>query len=136
MLAPGEPLWNWHVSRFEGCGDFGIELVDGWPSYIEQDVEGSMRNTRTDHENLDAPGHIGFWSYTVVAELGSGPGTSPIPIPGAVCAPAGCCCPARSLMERDSISVAADTATKTARCICAIVWRRVDLKLTAVSPSR
>ena len=75
-LAPGEPLWHWHVKDFEGFGDFGIELTDGWPTFVESDVQGWIRNTtRTD----PAVGHIGFWNYTVVAELGSGPVGVPLP---------------------------------------------------------
>jgi hypothetical protein len=83
VLAPGQPLWNWHVSKFEGFGDFSIELVDGWPTFIEQDVAGWIANTRRDHEDPSAPGHIGFWGYTVVAELDA----AAVPLPAAL--PAG-----------------------------------------------
>jgi hypothetical protein len=58
--APGEPEWSWHVVSFEGFGDFGIELYDGWPTYVESDVTGWIANTG---------GTVGFWSYTVVEEL-------------------------------------------------------------------
>ena len=80
VLAEGEPLWSWHVSAFEGFGDGGIELVDGWPTFIESDVQGWIENTN--REDGDPRGHIGFWSYTVVAEL-DGPPTG-IPLPGAL----------------------------------------------------
>ena len=77
VLAEGEPLWTWHVAGFEGFGDFGLELVDGWPTFVEQDVQGWIENTRrTPDENV---GHIGFWNYTVVAELGGNPVTIPLP---------------------------------------------------------
>ena len=79
VVAPGRPLWNWHVSRFEGFGDFGIELVDGWPTYVGQDVAGWIANTSRDQGNPDAPGHIGFWTYTVVAELDGPPAAVPLP---------------------------------------------------------
>lgn len=82
VLAEGEPLWSWHVSRFEGFGDIGIELIDGNPTMVEEDVQGWIANTRT-AEN-DNVGHIGFWSYTVVDEL---PAAPTIPLPAAV--PAG-----------------------------------------------
>jgi hypothetical protein len=59
-LVAGAPEWSWHVLSFEGFGDFGIELYDGWPTYVESDVEGWMANTG---------GYVGFWSYTVVQEL-------------------------------------------------------------------
>ncbi len=60
VRAPGEPLWSWHQTSFEGFGDFAIELCDGWPGYVEQDVERWIANT---------DGTICFWSYTVVEEL-------------------------------------------------------------------
>jgi hypothetical protein len=67
VRAPGEPLWSWHVTEFQGFGDFAIELCDGWPGYVEQDVERWIANTN---------GAICFWSYTVVAELPE-PGVAP-----------------------------------------------------------
>ncbi len=70
LNAPGEPLWNWHVTSFDGFGDFGIELLDGWPTFVEQDIDGWIANTN---------GKIGFWSYTVVAEVPPPPGAVPLP---------------------------------------------------------
>jgi hypothetical protein len=69
ILAPGEPLWSWHVAGFEGFADSTIEVLDGWPTFVEQDVDAWIANTN---------GHIGFWSYTVTAEVAS------IPEPGAL----------------------------------------------------
>jgi hypothetical protein len=60
LRAPGEPLWSWHQTSFEGFGDAAIELCDGWPGYVEQDAGGWIKNTN---------GTVCFWSYTVVAEL-------------------------------------------------------------------
>jgi hypothetical protein len=60
LLAPGEPAWSWHVTGFDGFADNTIEVLDGWPSFVEQDVQGWIDNTN---------GYIGFWSYTVVQEL-------------------------------------------------------------------
>ena len=75
VLAAGEPLWDWHVTAFEGFGDIGIELVDGNPTLVQDDVPGWIANTR---RTPDATrGHIGFWNYTVVAELA--PATVPVP---------------------------------------------------------
>ena len=71
LLAPGEPLWSWHVTEFVGFADLTIEVQDGWPGYVEQDVEGWIANT---------DGTIGFWSYTVVEELE----TLPEPAPSAL----------------------------------------------------
>jgi hypothetical protein len=59
--APGRPAWSWHPVGDVSFADATIELIDGWPTFIEQDVPGWMSNTN---------GNIGFWSYTVVQELG------------------------------------------------------------------
>ena len=61
MRNPGQPLWSWHVSQFEGFADAAIELCDGWPGKVEEDPAAWIANT---------DGTICFWSYTVVAELG------------------------------------------------------------------
>lgn len=60
VRAPGDPLWSWHVTSFESFADAAIELCDGYPSYVEQDVAGWIANTN---------GTICFWNYTVVEEL-------------------------------------------------------------------
>jgi len=59
-LAAGSPPWSWHVARFESFADTTIEILDGWPGYVESDVPGWLANTG---------GYIGFWTYTVVAEV-------------------------------------------------------------------
>ena len=64
LLNPGQPLWSWHVSQFEGFADAAIELCDGWPGKVEEDVAAWIANT---------DGTICFWSYTVVAEIGPVP---------------------------------------------------------------
>jgi hypothetical protein len=66
-LASGKPAWSWHVTEFQGFADFTVEVLDGWPTFVEQDIPGWIANTG---------GQIGFWSYTVVAEL-------PVPEPRA-----------------------------------------------------
>lgn len=63
-VAPATGLWNWHVTEFLGFGDLGIEIYDGWPTYVESDIPGWMANTG---------GIVGFWSYTVTRELTSIP---------------------------------------------------------------
>jgi GNAT superfamily N-acetyltransferase len=60
LRAPGQPLWSWHQTAFAGFGDAAIELCDGWPGYVEQDVQRWIANT---------DGTICFWSYTAVEEL-------------------------------------------------------------------
>jgi len=103
ILADGKPAWSWHISRFDGFADVGIELTDGWPSFIEQDVQGWINNTgggTVDNDGDGVPdggdatvGRIAFWSYTVTAEL-TGPPTdlaivprTVVPLPAAL--PAG-----------------------------------------------
>lgn len=61
LQNPGAPLWSWHISQFEGFADAAIELCDGWPGKVEEDVAAWIANT---------DGTICFWSYTVVAEIG------------------------------------------------------------------
>lgn len=68
VLASGEPLWSWHVTEFLEFADLTIEVLDGWPGLIEQDVAGWIGTSG---------GEIGFWSYTVTQEL-------VVPIPGAL----------------------------------------------------
>ena len=60
LLAPGAPEWSWHVTEFLGFADATIEILDGWPGFVEQDVQGWLENTG---------GTIGFWDYTVVSEV-------------------------------------------------------------------
>ena len=60
LLKADAPAWSWHVTQVTGFGDLGIELLDGWPTFVEKDVQGWIKNTG---------GHIGFWNYTVTAEL-------------------------------------------------------------------
>jgi hypothetical protein len=89
LLKPDKPLWNWHVSKVAGFGDIGIELLDGWPTFVESDVDGWLQNTGggVDPENPSAvpeTGNIGFWSYTITRELPGYPDTIPvIPLPAA-----------------------------------------------------
>lgn len=64
LRGEGQPLWSWHVSEFEGFADAAIELCDGWPGFIQQDVAGFIANTG---------GRVCFWGYTVVAELAQAP---------------------------------------------------------------
>lgn len=62
VVAPGQPLWSWHVSRFEQFAEATIEICDGWPTFVEEDIDGWIANTG---------GRICFWQYTVVDELAS-----------------------------------------------------------------
>jgi hypothetical protein len=61
VLAPGEPLWSWHTVGDPDFADTTIEILDGWPTFVEDDVPGWIANTNS---------FVGFWNYTIVAELG------------------------------------------------------------------
>jgi hypothetical protein len=60
VSQPGHPLWSWHVTNFDAFVDFTIEIYDGNPSMVENDMEFWMNNTG---------GVIGFWDYTVVEDV-------------------------------------------------------------------
>jgi hypothetical protein len=69
--------WSWHVTEFLGFAEFTIEILDGWPTFVESDVPGWMDNTN---------GLVGFWSYTVVEEvLVPEPGTQSLVAIGGAC---------------------------------------------------
>jgi hypothetical protein len=73
LRAPGAPPWSWHVAEFKGFVDFSAEVLDGWPTFVEQDVPGWVANTG---------GDIGFWNYTVVAEVRAAPEPSSLALLG------------------------------------------------------
>lgn len=78
LLAPGAPEWSWHVTGFDGFNDFGIEILDGWPTYVEENLDQWLRETNS---------QIGFWNYTVVRELVGYPAVTPppaVPLPPAL----------------------------------------------------
>ena len=93
ILAEGKPAWSWHISDFDQFADASIELTDGWPTFIESDVQGWIHNTgggTVDNDGDGEPdgppptvGRIAFWSYTVTAEL-TGPPTDLSIVPRAV----------------------------------------------------
>ena len=59
LLNDGQ-RWSWCITGFEAFAENTIEIYDGWPAFVEDDVDGWMENTN---------GVIGFWSYTVTREL-------------------------------------------------------------------
>jgi hypothetical protein len=52
--------WSWHVTQFDYFADVTAEILDGWPGLVESDCAGFGSQ-------------IGFWTYTVVEELGVDP---------------------------------------------------------------
>jgi hypothetical protein len=62
--ADSRPLWSWRVVEFEGFADTAIEVCDGWPEFVEQDVDAYIANT---------DGRLCFWGYSVAEELAAAP---------------------------------------------------------------
>jgi len=58
-------IWSWRIDSFEGFVGSSIEILDGRPGYIEEDLDRWFQNTGGDENH----GHIGLWGYTVVAEV-------------------------------------------------------------------
>ena len=66
-LAPGAPEWSWHVTEFQGFAFATIEILDGYPTFVEDNLAWWIENTN--QPSAPEVGHIGFWSYTIIAEL-------------------------------------------------------------------
>jgi hypothetical protein len=75
LRADGAPAWSWHVSDMIDFADATMEILDGWPSFVEQDVAGWIDNTCFDEGGTE--GTLGFWGYTVVEELDEYPTSVP-----------------------------------------------------------
>lgn len=76
LRAEGAPPWSWHVTDMVDFADASMEILDGWPSFVEQDVTGWIENTCFDDETA-TEGTLGFWGYTVVEELDDYPMSLP-----------------------------------------------------------
>jgi hypothetical protein len=63
-LSSSKHIWSWHITQFDGFADITAEILDGWPGFVESNCYGWVGETG---------GMIGFWSYTVVYELGTNP---------------------------------------------------------------
>lgn len=59
LAGDGAP-WSWRVTSFEGFADFTIEVLDAWPTYVEDHY---------DDFTASSGGRIGFWNYTIVREV-------------------------------------------------------------------
>ena len=57
--------WSWHVVSFNGFVDTSIEILDGWPTYVEDNYSEWVEKTKGDGTN----GNIGFWNYTLKREV-------------------------------------------------------------------
>ncbi|MBN1919071.1 MAG: hypothetical protein JW889_14290 [Verrucomicrobia bacterium] len=75
-LAPGAPEWSWHVTEFQSFAFATIEILDGYPTFVESDVAWWIENTN--QPSAPEMGYIGFWGYTIIAEL---PPVPELPVP-------------------------------------------------------
>lgn len=57
--------WSWKISEFEGFYGSTIEILDGGPQDLQNDMDWWIDNTSDDPDY----GVIGFWNYTVVREV-------------------------------------------------------------------
>lgn len=57
--------WSWHVAEFLEFADNTIEILDGNPSYVEDNYNEWVSITKGENGN----GRIGFWGYTVIREV-------------------------------------------------------------------
>lgn len=76
LRAEGAPAWSWHVTDMINFAGVTMEILDGWPGIVEQDVAGWIANTSMDNED-PTEGTLGFWGYTVVEELDDYPMSRP-----------------------------------------------------------
>lgn len=60
-------IWNWEPAGEPSLVDFTIEIYDGWPVYVQENLEEWIRITQTGSGN----GRIGFWNYTLIREVTS-----------------------------------------------------------------
>lgn len=82
VLAPGQPLWSWHVTRLLNFIAGGTpEELEGWPGAVELDVEGWIAGHPYGENGA---GTIAFQHYTVVAELPEPGSAGPLAAIGAV----------------------------------------------------
>jgi hypothetical protein len=56
LTGPEKFSWSWHVTSFLGFAENTIEILDGWPGYVENTLEGWLANTNST---------IGFWGYRI-----------------------------------------------------------------------
>ncbi len=59
--------WSWHIVEFQGFAGSTIEIIDGSPTTVEEDIGFWFQNTA----NSSDFGTIGFWGYTVTKEVQS-----------------------------------------------------------------
>lgn len=63
-LASDKPKWSWHITAFDHFADSTPSSLNGTPTLVNNNCWGWMSTSG---------GQIGFWDYTVIAELGINP---------------------------------------------------------------
>ncbi len=63
-LVSGKPKWSWHVASFDHFADSTPSSLNGTPTSVNSNCWGWMSSSG---------GQIGFWDYTIIAELGINP---------------------------------------------------------------
>jgi hypothetical protein len=57
--------WSWHVAEFLEFADNTIEILDGNPTYVEDNYDEWVNITKGENGN----GRIGFWNYSILSEV-------------------------------------------------------------------
>jgi hypothetical protein len=57
--------WSWKVTEFNGFAGSTVEILDGGPQDVENDMDWWFDNTSQE----EGSGNIGFWGYTVLREV-------------------------------------------------------------------
>ena len=60
IILPSKRIWSWHVTEFIAFAGDTIEILDGWPTFVEENLDSWMNNTSS---------MIEFWGYTVTREV-------------------------------------------------------------------
>lgn len=90
LLDASLPAWSRPANKFHRFADSGIQLmINGWSTQVGHSLDEWIRATGEviDPKRGTRSGNVGYWNYTVVAELRDYTPTLPpmasIPLPGA-----------------------------------------------------
>ncbi len=60
LVGPDNRIWSWHILKFENFADVTAEIYDGWPGYLEENLDNWL---------ITKDGIIGFWNYTIIRRV-------------------------------------------------------------------
>ncbi|MEN8154370.1 MAG: hypothetical protein ABFR75_10135 [Acidobacteriota bacterium] len=60
LSGPGNRIWSWYVTEFDSFADVTMEILDGNPLIVENNIDDWIRMT---------DGFIGFWNYTITRRV-------------------------------------------------------------------